>query len=166
MPSKSRTWTPNAPCRVDADDQGDRIVSKLWFKTEPLDNTFIYRVAQLQLSTDSQARRFVDNKAAGIWSWFELAILPNEESTEPIVRDGKELVWRSHGNRLEESNTRHFGIIFDRRAELLDALEVGNSSTLGCVRCLMSTISSPAMSSVFAFAPACQAGSTSLIVEL
>jgi hypothetical protein len=124
MPAQIRTWSTDRPCRVEGDSLNERN-SEIWFRTEPLDNTFIYRVAQLQLSTDSHDQGWVDEKDAGAWSWFELVILPDEHSTEPIVRDGKELAWRSHSNRLgSPDNSRHFGVIFDRRQELLDALEV------------------------------------------
>lgn len=34
----------------------------------------------------------------GIWTWFELVILENEESTQPRKQDGIELSWLSHIN--------------------------------------------------------------------
>jgi hypothetical protein len=65
----------------------------------------------------------------GSWSWFEVAILPDEHSDIPRTRDGKDLVWRSHGNRSDPQDaatlSRCYGKVFDRREQILDALEVG-----------------------------------------
>jgi hypothetical protein len=127
MPAQIRTWSSSGPCRLveGSPDNGDFVDSEIWFRTEPLDNTFIYRAAQLQLYTDSHDQGWVENEDLGAWSWFELVILPDASSTQPIVRDGKVLAWTSHTNRLgDDKNSRHFGIVFDRRQELLDALEV------------------------------------------
>lgn len=38
--------------------------------------------------------------SAGNWTWFELAILENESAFAPRVKDGVELVWKSHYNRF------------------------------------------------------------------
>ncbi|KAJ7268361.1 phospholipase [Mycena rebaudengoi] len=129
MPAQIHTWASSGPCRLveGSRDDGDFTDSEIWFRTEPLDNTFIYRAAQLQLYTDSHDQGWVENEDLGAWSWFELVILPDTSSTQPVVRDGKVLAWTSHTNRLgDDSNSRHFGIVFDRRQELLDALEPGN----------------------------------------
>ncbi|EMD39819.1 hypothetical protein CERSUDRAFT_150518 [Gelatoporia subvermispora B] len=127
MPAHIRTWSSSEACRVEGCEDDGCVSSQIWFRTEPLDNTFIYRAAQLQLYTDSHDQGFVDDKDSGAWSWFELVILPDEKTDEPVICDGKELVWRSHSNRLgSKDNSRHFGIVFDRRQEILDALEPGN----------------------------------------
>lgn len=129
MPAQIHTWASSGPCRLveGSRDDGDFTDSDIWFRTEPLDNTFIYRAAQLQLYTDSHDQGWVENEDLGAWSWFELVILPDTSSTQPVVRDGKVLAWTSHTNRLgDDSNSRHFGIVFDRRQELLDALEVSS----------------------------------------
>lgn len=82
-------------------------------------------MAQLQLCTDSHDQGFVDDRSAGSWSWFEVVIFENAESTEPRVKDGRPLVWSSHANKVAgQEFSRHFGVIFDRRGELLDDLEV------------------------------------------
>lgn len=107
----------------------DQVATKIWFKSPPIDRNFCFRVTQLQLSTDSKDQGFVFDKKAGSWTWFELVILPDESSLEPKKsKDGKELVWRSHSNRLgnDTVTTRHFGAVFDRRSELLANLEVGD----------------------------------------
>ncbi|KAH6902475.1 acyl transferase/acyl hydrolase/lysophospholipase [Coprinopsis sp. MPI-PUGE-AT-0042] len=117
-----------APCiPVAAND--DQVATRIWFKSKPIDRKFCFRVTQLQLATDSKDQGYVMDKKAGSWTWFELVILQDEASNEPKKsKDGKELVWRSHSNRLgnDTSTTRHFGAVFDRRSELLMNLEVGD----------------------------------------
>ncbi|PPQ86546.1 hypothetical protein CVT25_007204 [Psilocybe cyanescens] len=116
-------------CRVEATDE--TLVSQLWFKTDPVDRAFLYRAVQLQLQTDSRDHGHSDAVMPGGWSWFELVVFKDKDSTEVVVKDGKTYAWRSHGNRTDpedqnQSIARHFGMVFDRRQELLDALEVGN----------------------------------------
>ncbi|KAJ2921098.1 hypothetical protein H1R20_g15995, partial [Candolleomyces eurysporus] len=106
-------------------------VFQIWFKTPPVDRTFCYRAVQVQLQTDSSDHGHNDQLAPGCWSWFEVAIYASADATEPHAKDGKDLVWRSHWNRMDpddskDSISRHFGYVFDRRHEIFEALEVGN----------------------------------------
>jgi hypothetical protein len=116
---------------------GPTIKSELWFKTKPVDINFVRRATRLQLLTDSHDQGAVSDVGKGAWTWFELCILEDERATEPLVVDGKRLSWRSHVNHLdpeadsheygfkpEDRKTRHFGTIFDRRQDILDALQV------------------------------------------
>ena len=106
----------------------DQVETKIWFKSKPVDRDFCYRVTQLQLCTDSNDQGYANDKRGGSWTWFELVILADEKSTEPKKsKEGDELVWRSHSNRLanDSSPTRHFGAVFDRRSDLLANFEVG-----------------------------------------
>lgn len=115
-----------------AEATSEETVANLWFKTEPVDRRFCYRAVQLQLETLSSDQGVDDAlNGAGSWSWFELAVFRNADSQSPVVKDGKALVWRSHGNRTDpldtnESDSLHFGMIFDRRHDLFDAIEIGN----------------------------------------
>jgi len=105
----------------------DNLVSEIWFKTDPLDRHFIYRAIQLQLQTQSCDHGHAATKNAGCWSWFELVIFKNKDATEPEVKDGKVLAWRSHANSMDKKAiASYFGMVFDRRHELLDTLELGN----------------------------------------
>ena len=124
-----------APCEP-VEAHSDKVESKIWFKSKPVKRDFCYRVTQLQLCTDSCDQGNADDKRAGSWTWFELVILADENSDEPKKsKEGKELVWRSHRNRLanDKSPTRHFGAVFDRRSELLANFEVRCLSNFGWV---------------------------------
>jgi hypothetical protein len=73
----------------------------------------------------------------GSWTWFEVVILPNSESEEPKrTKDGREMAWRSHANQTAHGDkTLHYGLMFDRRSELLASLEVDNVLAVrACVR--------------------------------
>ncbi|KAF9046654.1 acyl transferase/acyl hydrolase/lysophospholipase [Panaeolus papilionaceus] len=110
----------------------DDVTSEIWFKSDPVDQKFIFRAIQLQLQTDScdQGQSELDSATNG-WSGFELVIFRDQHTNEPRTKDGKPLAWRSHGNRLDPLDqgnavSRHYGVVFDRRQDLLDALELGN----------------------------------------
>ena len=117
----------STPVLVEATSEA--VVSQIWFKTDPIERPFCYRAVQLQLQTDSSDQGHETGVEPGSWSWFELVILEDAHTDKPRLKDGKELVWRSHGNRtdplaVKTSITRNFGIVFDRRQDLLDDLEV------------------------------------------
>jgi len=117
----------STPVLVEATSEA--VVSQIWFKTDPIDGPFCYRAVQLQLQTDSSDQGHETGLEHGSWSWFELVIFEDAHTDKPRLKDEKELVWRSHGNRtdpldIKASIARHFGIVFDRRQDLLDALEV------------------------------------------
>ncbi|KAJ3537702.1 hypothetical protein NMY22_g5481 [Coprinellus aureogranulatus] len=118
----------DTPCEP-VEAYSDRVETKIWFKSKPVDKDFCYRVTQLQLCTDSKDQGYANEKQGGSWTWFELVILANENSDEPKKsKEGDELVWRSHSNRLanDVNPTRHFGAVFDRRSDLLANFEVGD----------------------------------------
>ncbi|KAI0076887.1 FabD/lysophospholipase-like protein [Panus rudis PR-1116 ss-1] len=102
-------------------------VQEVWFKSNSLDRTFCYRAIQLQLVTESHDQGFVDDATQGSWSWFEIAVMENDEATAPKSVNGKPAVWRSHCNNLvSQEPTKHFGMLYDRRHELLNSIEIGN----------------------------------------
>lgn len=107
-----------------------QIVRKIWFKTKPVTKEFCHRVAELQLWSDSNDQGHVDNRDLGNYTWFELAVFPDEESEVPKMKADRELVWKSHYNGMEVPGSRHYGIVFDRRAEILDDLEVRSFAQL------------------------------------
>ena len=98
----------------------------LWFKTDPLERTLCHSIAQLQLITDSRDQGSGDDESAnGSRSWFELAILSDAKATEPRVKNNTPLVWTSHTNNVAmKERSQHFGVVFDRRHDLLNELEV------------------------------------------
>ncbi|KAF7976548.1 hypothetical protein HWV62_6199 [Athelia sp. TMB] len=121
----SISTTPEQPHVVSAEDE--KYTKEIWFKTEPVTREFCLRAAQIQLWTRSRDQGAVDEPEKGSWSFFEVVILENSEATEPRNKDGKDLVWHSHNNRLAVAQpSKVFGAVFDRRRDLLDDLEVGN----------------------------------------
>ncbi|KAJ7241094.1 hypothetical protein C8J57DRAFT_1085343 [Mycena rebaudengoi] len=121
---------------LQVDGRSNDNVSKVWFKSEPLTRSVVYHLAQLQLWTDSRDQGFVDDANAGSWSWFEVCILADEKVTEPKKKGNRIFSWKSHGNNIGvEKESRYFGVVFDRRGELLDDLEPGNVIAVRiCVR--------------------------------
>jgi len=73
------------------------------FCIQPLDPTTIERLHSLQLIAESHDQSFCDVPSAGNWTWFELAVMENEHSESPGIKDGIELTWISHLNRLRTS---------------------------------------------------------------
>lgn len=118
--------------------ESNEYVRKIWFKSEPLNRSTIYRLAQLQLVTLSRDQGWVSEQSlnSGSWSWFELAIYADKDATSPRTKsDGTLLQWKSHHNAFAlEADTKHYGLIFDRRGSLLDSLEVCLSTTPPCSR--------------------------------
>lgn len=104
---------------------GDTVNRSIWFRTNPLDRSFCHSIAQLQLITDSRDQGTVDDDSKGSWSWFELAIFADGQATEPRVKNNAELVWLSHINNVAaKDRSQNFGVVFDRRHDLLNELEV------------------------------------------
>ncbi|CEH16705.1 Intracellular membrane-bound Ca2-independent phospholipase A2 [Ceraceosorus bombacis] len=68
----------------------------------------------------------------GSQTWFDIAILPSADSTEiKRSKSGREMVWTSHFNQISPDHSlnvpvRHFGTVFDRRADLLACLAEGD----------------------------------------
>jgi hypothetical protein len=62
----------------------------------------------------------------GVWTWFDLVILATPEATEPNVKDGRALVWRSHDITKDSSElSEQEGKIFSlRQPDLLSFLQV------------------------------------------
>ncbi|RAK85941.1 FabD/lysophospholipase-like protein [Aspergillus costaricaensis CBS 115574] len=72
------------------------ITKSRYLLTQPLDSKVICKIRSLQLFTQSHNQGWASLPDAGIWTWFELAILENSMSPGPRVKDGIELVWTSH----------------------------------------------------------------------
>jgi hypothetical protein len=126
-PDFEKSWIRSSePVTLPADSAEVR--SRLWIKSKPIDRNFANRVAQIQLCTDSHDQGGVDDRSQGSWTWFEIVILPDTTTDVPKrTKDGREMSWRSHSNQLGlQSSTRHFGLTFDRRSELLACLEIGD----------------------------------------
>jgi hypothetical protein len=99
MPSISTLAESNMLCVVEA--SSPESVSKVWFRSNPIDRTFVYRAIQLQLQTDSSDHGHDDGLTAGQWSWFEVVIFETPDAIEPK----EEHVWRNHWNRTDPDDT-------------------------------------------------------------
>lgn len=73
---------------------------------KPLDADLIARLHCLKLIAESCDQGFVSDEKGGNWTWFEIAILENNESKQPKLKDGIQLTWVSHENRF---NTDQYG---------------------------------------------------------
>jgi len=107
---------------------GPDIVSQIWFTTPALDLKTIERIESLQLFAQSHDQGWVTDEKEGNWTWFELVILENPEAATPRVKDGVQLVWRSHYNRLAQANYDWaVGELFPDTHDLFGHLEDGNA---------------------------------------
>ncbi|KAK0609590.1 acyl transferase/acyl hydrolase/lysophospholipase [Bombardia bombarda] len=107
--------------------EGPEYKYQTWFQTPPLDPETIKRIHSVQLFAESHAQGFVDNAAAGTWTWFELAIMENEEADKPRVKDGVTLAWTSHKNFLKQFEYGwKSGVKFGEKHDIFRLLEDGN----------------------------------------
>lgn len=76
------------------------------FCIQPLDPKTIERLHSLQLTAQSHDQGSSNISLAGNWTWFELALMENEYSESPRIKDGIELNWISHLNHLRTEKYR------------------------------------------------------------
>ncbi|KND90485.1 Calcium-independent phospholipase A2-gamma [Tolypocladium ophioglossoides CBS 100239] len=103
------------------------VKSDILFKSPALNRDTIRKMCRLQLVADSHDQGYADVPSAGNWTWFELAILESESAFAPRVKDGVELVWKSHDNNfLSRAYEWAEGKEFEEQHDLLRVLEDGN----------------------------------------
>ncbi|KAK1573420.1 acyl transferase/acyl hydrolase/lysophospholipase [Colletotrichum navitas] len=88
------------------------VVYNVWFRTKPLDEETINRMKSIQLTTESSGQGFCSDPDAGLWTWFEIAIMPHWSET-PRIENGIVLTWKSHENSYEDVVTEKAGKIFN-----------------------------------------------------
>jgi len=71
---------------------------------QPLTIDTIKHIDSVQLFAESHDQGTLKNSYVGNWTWFELAILQDEKASAPRIKNGIELVWKSHRNRFQTSN--------------------------------------------------------------
>ncbi|KAF3358216.1 hypothetical protein VDGD_03089 [Verticillium dahliae] len=109
------------------DSSGPDIEHTSWFRTPSLDTKTIQRLHSIQLFTESRDQGFCDDKAAGIWTWFEIAIMENADAVTPRVKDDIQLSWSSHKNVLScEDFTWLQGSVFSEDHDLFRLVEKNN----------------------------------------
>ncbi|KAF7433810.1 hypothetical protein PC9H_005776 [Pleurotus ostreatus] len=115
----------SSPTRAEA--TSNELESKLWFKTPPLENSFLERVSCIRLQTTARDQGYVSFPDEGSWSWFDIAILASPESTTPLVRGGLTCLWRSHCNVIGYGkDTTTVGEVFDKEDDLFKVLQPGD----------------------------------------
>ncbi|KAK0640201.1 Calcium-independent phospholipase A2-gamma [Lasiodiplodia hormozganensis] len=94
----------------------------------PVESTLLDRIRAVKLFAESHDQGFASDISAGNWTWFELAILENDAATAPkVTKDGVELVWTSHPNRIKSSKYGwEAGGTFSSERDLLNFLEARN----------------------------------------
>ncbi|KAE8314483.1 acyl transferase/acyl hydrolase/lysophospholipase [Aspergillus transmontanensis] len=63
------------------------IQAKVWFKLPALTDSFIDRLKTIQLFAKSMDQGYVSDVDAGTWTWFELVLLGNAHTKNPLIRD-------------------------------------------------------------------------------
>ncbi|OGM46186.1 hypothetical protein ABOM_004865 [Aspergillus bombycis] len=110
---------------VEAED--GNIKAAIWFRLPPITASILRRIQFLQLFAESGDQGVVSDRDAGTWTWFELAILENEKTAEPMVKNNVQYVWKSHLNPMETWTCKwNRGMVFNETHNLLRSLEVGN----------------------------------------
>ncbi|KAK3995228.1 acyl transferase/acyl hydrolase/lysophospholipase [Cladorrhinum sp. PSN332] len=106
---------------------GPEYKNSIWFQTPPLTPTTIQKLHGLQLFAESHDQAFCDQPLEGTWTWFEIALLQNKHAQKPRVKDGIELVWRSHMNHLDQrTHEPAAGLEFEKEHDIFRLMEDGN----------------------------------------
>ncbi|KAE8316851.1 acyl transferase/acyl hydrolase/lysophospholipase [Aspergillus transmontanensis] len=85
------------------------IQAAIWFRLPPVTSSIFRRIRFLQLFAESRDQGSVSDEEAGTWTWFELAILEDEKSETPRVKDNVEYVWKSHLNPMKTMDYKWAG---------------------------------------------------------
>ncbi|KAF8151319.1 hypothetical protein B0H34DRAFT_775194 [Crassisporium funariophilum] len=117
------------------------IVKKFYFGTGPVSNSDATSYVSVKLFTSARDQGWADQPQAGLYSWFEIAILTKnmtlgENVTDQIKKvDGKLLTWVSHSVPLTSTYTDQEGPIFAKDHDLFKNLKAGNViAVLSCAQ--------------------------------
>jgi len=110
-----------------ASQAGGKTEYRIWFTTPALDAAAIKRIESFQLFVQCHDQGFADFEL-GNWTWFELVILEYPDASTPKIKDGAELVWRSHDNHYKRKDYDwKAGQKFRRPHGLIEHLEENNA---------------------------------------
>jgi hypothetical protein len=117
------------------------IVRKFYFGTGPVSNSDATSYVSVNLSTSARDQGWANQPQAGLYSWFEIAILTknmtlDEKVTDQIKTvDGKMLTWVSHSVPLTSTYTDQEGPIFAKDHDLFKNLKAENViAVLSCAQ--------------------------------
>lgn len=108
------------------------IVKNFYFGTGPVSNSDATSYVSVNLTTSARDQGWANNPGAGLYSWFEIAILTKnltlgEKITDQIkVVDGKAQTWVSHSIPLTSTYTDQEGPTFSKDHDLFKNLKAGN----------------------------------------
>ncbi|KAK4140617.1 FabD/lysophospholipase-like protein [Dichotomopilus funicola] len=103
------------------------VKSEVWFKHGPLSASELCHIESVQLIAESHDQGFVDDRAAGNWTWFELCILDNAQATVPVTRGEILLTWESHQTSMGCGEYQKYqGHVFGPQHDLLRYLKEGD----------------------------------------
>ncbi|KDR69103.1 hypothetical protein GALMADRAFT_145819 [Galerina marginata CBS 339.88] len=117
------------------------IVKKFYFGTGRVSKSEATSYVSVQLSTSARDQGWADQPQAGLYSWFELAILTEDMKRDQVVSDqikkvdGNPLTWISHSVPITSTYTDQDGPVFSRDHALIKNLEAGNVlAVLACAQ--------------------------------
>ncbi|KAF4996354.1 hypothetical protein FDECE_12498 [Fusarium decemcellulare] len=125
LPETLEALTVYPSAAADAPDGKYAICTSEEREVESSDSEIKYtRWFTTPLFTESHDQGFCDNEAAGIWTWFEVAIMDNADATTPRAKDDIQLAWTSHKNVLKSNIFAWLqGILFSKDHDLFRLLE-------------------------------------------
>jgi len=116
------------------------VVRKYYFGSK-ISASELVSYLSVQLKTDARDQGWASCPNQGLWSWFELAILPNAPSSGDVVTsdkikkgpEGRPLTWVSHRVSLDSTYTEQTGPVFAKDHELWKHISEGD--VIGVLAC-------------------------------
>ncbi|EDR13395.1 uncharacterized protein LACBIDRAFT_292612 [Laccaria bicolor S238N-H82] len=108
------------------------IVKNFYFGTDPVSNIDATSFVSVNLTTSARDQGWANNPQAGLYSWFEIAILTKklklgDKITDQIkVVNGKLQTWVSHSIPLTSTYTEQEGPTFSKDHDLFKNLKAGD----------------------------------------
>ncbi|KDQ58488.1 hypothetical protein JAAARDRAFT_78212 [Jaapia argillacea MUCL 33604] len=130
----------NSVQTITATASSGQIVRKFYFGA-PVTASKIPLYVSVQLSTNARDQGWATHPDQGLWSWFELAILPKGFNTGDAVpvdkikkaKDGSPLTFISHRLPLSSTYEDQTGMLFEKDHELFKNLADGD--VIGVLAC-------------------------------
>ncbi|GAB7348910.1 hypothetical protein MBLNU459_g7600t1 [Dothideomycetes sp. NU459] len=123
----SEHYAVKCETELTVNSHGPDVEAEVWFQTPPLDTATIGKIHAVQLLAETHDQGYYDAGDGGNWTWLEFALLSSKDSVTPRMKDGVELVWMSHYNRLCSKDYGWAeGMVFEAQHDMLRLIEEGN----------------------------------------